>query len=176
MNLSKAKYYIIPAALCLAGIAAMGYYYFFTAFSSQSETQYVYIDDDDTADSVYAKLEPLASDGALTGFRTLARHYNYADRIRTGRYAVAPGENTVNIFRMFRNGHQEPIMLTIPECRTMEQMASRLSQKLMIDSTTIIHPSPIMISARKWVTTPRLSPAPSCPTPTRSTGTPVSSG
>ena len=139
MNLSKAKYYIIPAALCLAGIAAMGYYYFFTAFSSQSETQYVYIDDDDTADSVYAKLETLASDGALTGFRTLARHYNYADRIRTGRYAVAPGVNTVNIFRMFRNGHQEPIMLTIPECRTMEQMASRLSQKLMIDSTTIIH-------------------------------------
>lgn len=138
MNRSKAKYYLIPAALCLAGIAAMGYYYFFTTFSSQQETQYVYIDGDDTADSVYAKLKPLASDGALTGFRTLSRHYDYANHIRTGRYAINPGENTLNTFRMMRNGRQVPIMLTIPECRTMEQMAARLSQKLMIDSTTVI--------------------------------------
>lgn len=117
----------------------MGYYYFFTPFSTLEEKAYVYIDDDDTADSVYAKLQPLTTESALTGLRTLGRHYDYAHHIRTGRYAVEPGVNTVNTFRMLRNGHQVPIMLTIPECRTMEQLAARLAPKLMIDSATIAH-------------------------------------
>ena len=138
MKRNKAKFYLIPAIICMAGIVAIGYYYFFTTFSTQESKQYVYIDDDDNVDSVYAKLEPWASHCALTGFRTLARHYDYAGNIRTGRYAIEPGMNTVNIFRMIKNGRQEPVMLTIPECRTMEQLAARLSAKLMIDSTTII--------------------------------------
>ena len=137
MKRNKAKYYLIPAIACMAGIVAIGYFYFFTTFLTLKEKQYVYIDDDDTVDSVYAKLEPLSSHHAMTGFRTLIRHFNSDEKIRTGRYAIEPGMNTVNTFRMIRNGQQEPIMLTIPECRTMEQMAARLSGKLMIDSTTI---------------------------------------
>ena len=139
MKLTKAKYFLIPAMLCIIGIVGIGYYYFFTSFSEMQETTYVYIDNDDTADSVYAKLQPLTSESALTGFRTLARHYDYGNHIRTGRYAITPGTNTVEVFRGIRNGQQEPIMLTIPETRTMEQLASRLAPKLMIDSTTIIH-------------------------------------
>ena len=137
MKKYTAKYYLIPATICLAGIVAIGYNYFFSTFASQDNKQYVYIDEDDTADSVYAKLEPLASHSALTGFRTLARHYDYDGHIRSGRYAIEPGMNTVSVFRMMRNGRQEPVMLTIPECRTMEQMAARLSKKLMLDSTSI---------------------------------------
>jgi UPF0755 protein len=137
MKKHTAKYYLIPATICLAGIVAIGYNYFFSAFASQDNKQYVYIDEDDTADSVYAKLEPLASHSALTGFRTLARHYDYDGHIRSGRYAIEPGMNTVSVFRMMRNGRQEPVMLTIPECRTMEQMAARLSKKLMLDSLTL---------------------------------------
>ena len=137
MKRNKAKYYLIPAIICMAGIVAIGYFYFFTAFSIKAEKQYVFIDDDDTADSVYAKLEPVASHHALTGFRTLARHFSYGEKIRTGRFAIEPGMNTVNTFRMIKNGQQEPVMLTIPECRTIEQLAARLSVKLMIDSTTI---------------------------------------
>ncbi len=137
-KLKKATYYLIPAAICLIGVAAMGYYYFFTSFSAKAEKEYVYIDDDDTADSVYAKLEPLTTESALTGLRTLARHYDYAAHVRTGRYAIEPGMSTINTFRRLRNGQQEPVMLTIPECRTMEQLGARLSQKLMIDSATIV--------------------------------------
>ena len=137
MKLKKAKYYLIPAALCAAGFFAIGYYYLFTPFSAQTEKAYLYIDNDDTADSVYAKLAPLSSETSLTGLRTLARHYDYADNIRTGRYAIQPDMNTVDVFRTIKNGHQEPLMLTIPECRTMRQMAARLATKLMIDSTHI---------------------------------------
>ena len=134
----KAKYYLIPAFICFAAVAAIVYYYFFVAFSAQQQTTYVYIDSDDTADSVYAKLEPVAKGSALTGLRTLARHYDYDENIRTGRYAIEPEQSTIHVFRMLKNGRQKPMMLTIPECRTMEQMAARLSTKIMIDSTEII--------------------------------------
>ena len=137
MKRVKTKYYLIPALICMAGLVAIGYFYFLTAFSAQEGKQYVLIDDDDTVDSVYAKLEPVASHHALTGFRTLARHFSYSEKIRTGRYAIEPGMTTVNTFRIIKNGQQEPVMLTIPECRTIEQLAARLSAKLMIDSTTI---------------------------------------
>lgn len=138
MKLNKTRYYLISAALCLISIVGIGYYYFLTSFSEIAETIYVYIDDDDTADSVYTKLHPLTSESALSGLRTLSRHYDYGANIRTGRYAIEPGMSTVNVFRMLRNGQQAPIMLTIPECRTMEQLAGRLAPKLMIDSITIV--------------------------------------
>ena len=137
MNLKKAKYYLIPALLCLAGIVVIGYYYFFTSFSVLKEKTYIYIDDDDTVDSVFAKLRPCASESTMAGLSTLARHYDYAEHIRSGRYAVEPGMNTIDVFRMLRNGRQEPMMLTIPECRTMDQLAARIAPKLMIDSATI---------------------------------------
>ncbi len=137
MKRNKAKFYLIPACLCLAGIVAIGYYHFFTAFSKHADKQYVYIDNDDTADSVYAKLETVATSHALTGFRTMARHFDYNDNIRPGRYAIVPGANTIDVFRIIRNGRQEPLMLTIPECRTMPQLAARLSTKLMLDSATM---------------------------------------
>lgn len=56
MKTIKAKYYIIPAVVCLVIIVGLGYYYFLTDFAKDSEkVNYVYIDDDDTADSVFTK-------------------------------------------------------------------------------------------------------------------------
>lgn len=137
MKLKKAKYYLLPTAICIAAVLAIGYYHFFTSFSKSETKQYVYIDDDDTADSVYAKLAAISDNSKMTGFRTLARHYGYANHLRTGRYAIEPGQSTVSVFRQLKNGRQAPMMLTVPECRTVEQLAARLSTKLMIDSTEI---------------------------------------
>ena len=106
MKRSKAKLYLIPALLCLAGVAAIGYFHFFTAFSSHADKQYVYIDNDDTADSVYIKLKSVATSHALTGFRTLARHFDYNENIRPGRYAIEPSISTIDVFRMIRNGQK----------------------------------------------------------------------
>ena len=134
---NKARFYLLPAAACLLAIVALGYYYFFTDFSKAAETQYVYIDSDDNADSVKAKLTPLSSGHAITGITTMMRHLEYDQHIRTGRYAIDPGMSTIDVMRRLKNGQQEPIMLTIPEVRTMPQLAGRLARKLMIDSITI---------------------------------------
>ena len=150
MKENKAKCLLAAGAFCLAGIIALGYYYFLTPFSAAAETQYVYVDDDDTLDSVLTKLRPIAAEHALTGFSTLMRHTDYAAQPRTGRYAIEPGENTVNIMRKMKNGQQTAIMLTIPESRTMEKLAAALGHRLMIDSLEIATALTDSVYCRQW--------------------------
>lgn len=137
MTMNKAKYLLLAAAVCVLAIVALGYYFFLTPFSAQGETQYVYIDDDDTIDSVLTKLRPVATEHGLTGFGTIIRHTGYAKHPRTGRYAIDPGKSTLETVRKMRNGQQEAIMLTIPESRTMTKLAGVLARKLMLDSVQI---------------------------------------
>jgi len=137
MKRIKKKYYLMAIGGCVLAIVFVFYHFIMTTFSSRDTTQYIYIDRDDTVDSVYAKLDTIASKHAMTGFRTLARYKDYAKNIRTGRYAIDTQKSTLNIFRQLRNGQQEPIMLAVPEVRTTDRMATVLGKRLMIDSTDI---------------------------------------
>ena len=133
----KKKHYLIAIAVCLLAAVGVFYYYLMSGFSTSEDTQYVYIDDNDNLDSVSNKLLPIASEPAITAFKMLARHSGYAEKIRSGRYAIKPGENAITVFRNLKNGHQEPVMLTIPESRTMDRLAGSLGRKLMVDSTAL---------------------------------------
>ena len=137
MKINNAKYLLIAASTCLLGIVALGYYFFLTSFSASEQTEYVYVDEDDTVDSVLTKLRPVASEHGLTGFSTLIRHTDYAQEPRTGRYAVKPDESVLTVMRKMKNGQQEALKLTIPESRTMRKLAGVLGQKLMLDSAQI---------------------------------------
>ncbi len=135
-NFNSRIYLYIAGAVAVA-ILALVAFFFLAPLSKSEEVQYLYIDADDTQDSVFAKLSPMANTVAMTGFTNIARHMNYGQRIRTGRYAIAPGESAIQVFRNLRNGHQESLHLTIPEVRTMDRLAAVLGHKLMVDSATI---------------------------------------
>lgn len=139
----KKKHYLLIGALLLllagAGLAYCVYRQLYAPLLSGTATHYLYIDDDDTADSVFTKLQPVSSKLGLEGLHRLADHYDYSSRVRTGRYAIEPGRRALDVFRQLRNGQQAPVMLTVPEVRTMDRMAGRLAQKLMLDSTTLAH-------------------------------------
>lgn len=137
MKKSAYKLYIYGAAVCLVVIIGIAYLYCFSSFSKSSETQFVYIDADDNIDSVYNKVSPFANSIPLQAFRTLTRHSGYATHIRTGRYAIKPGEGALKTWRHLKNGLQEPVNLTIPSVRTIDKLSAELSKKLMLDSTTI---------------------------------------
>ena len=131
------KYYLVAAVVCLILLLGAIYHCYLADFSHSDSIQYVYIDNDDTQDSISAKLKPIASNVSLMAFNTLARSTNYGEHIKTGRYAIPPHTNTLTIFRNIKNGHQEPVRLTIPESRTMDRLAGALSRKLMLDSTVV---------------------------------------
>ena len=112
-------------------------YYAFSSVSNVATTQYIYIDEDDSQDSVIAKIQPFANLIGMTTLNTLIRHSGYSENIRTGRYAIEPGDGPITIFRRLRSGRQTSLNLTIPESRTMDRLAAILSNKLMLDSATI---------------------------------------
>ena len=118
-------------------IAALVAYFLFTPLAKSEQVEYVYIDADDTQDSVFTKITPLANTLALNGLKNIARHTDYEKNIRTGRYAINPGEGALMTFRRLRNGMQSSMRLTIPEARTMDRLAALLGQKLMLDSAEI---------------------------------------
>lgn len=137
MKKKTSKFYIYGAGACFLVIVGIAYLYCFSGFSKSSTTQYVYIDDDDNIDSVYKKVEPIANAIPYQAFHTLINHSSYGEHIRTGRYAIHPGDGALKTWRHLKNGLQEPVNLTVPSVRTTDKLAAELSKKLMLDSTTI---------------------------------------
>lgn len=137
MKAIKKKHYIIPIIICVLALAGLMFFYLTGSLSKSDKCEYVYIDDNDDLDSVAAKLKPIAKEQALLSFKLLSRHSGYCKNIRTGKYAILPDEGTIAVLRKLKNGHQEPVRLTIPESRTTDKLAGALSRKLMMDSLAL---------------------------------------
>ena len=133
----RSRIYLYVAAAALLLIIGIIAFYAFTPVSKADSTQYLYIDDDDTQDSVIIHLSSMSHTAGMTGLASLMRHSNYSKNIRTGRYAIEPKEGAIAVFRKLKNGQQASMHLTIPEVRTMNRLACVLGKKLMLDSATI---------------------------------------
>ena len=137
MKAIKKKHYIIPIIFCMLALAGVMVYYLTGSLSKSDQCEYVYIDDNDNLDSVAAKLSPIAHEQTLLSFKLISRHVGYSKHIRTGRYAIQPEEGVISVLRKLKNGHQEPVRLTIPESKTTDRLAGVLSRKLMMDSLAL---------------------------------------
>ena len=137
MKKINARINLYLAACGILIILLLPVFYLLTPVSKSDTTEFLYIDGDDTQDSVLTKISAFSHTAGLTGLSTLIRHSSYADHIRTGRYAIEPREGAFVIFRHLKNGQQKSLSLTIPEVRTMDRLASVLGKKLMLDSATI---------------------------------------
>lgn len=124
--------YIALAAVAILAIAA---FLLFARAGSNSQTAYVYIDTDDNLDSVCAKVDAASQPTTTLGLRIMAGVGSY--KVRTGQYAIEPGMSMVRLFRNLRNHAQAPVRLVIPEVRTLDDLAGRLSLHLMLDSATL---------------------------------------
>lgn len=111
-----------------------GCWIFLGNFSSLTTNTYIYIDDDDTADSVFHKARQAGHPTQMLGMRFAAILLHYDRNIRPGRYEVAPHKSSLQLIRDLRNGRQAPVRLTIPNVRTMNDLAARLGRQLEADS------------------------------------------
>lgn len=103
--------------------------------SSYRKPTFIYIDRDDTADSVYVKLQRDLNATHLTGFKMLARLKKYDQQIHSGAYRFDASINTLTLFRRLSSGHQTPVKVVIPSVRTLSRLARSLDRQLMPDST-----------------------------------------
>ncbi|HIZ91052.1 MAG TPA: endolytic transglycosylase MltG [Candidatus Bacteroides merdavium] len=121
-------------ALCLG----IGYRLLLAPQFHPKKKVYIYIDHDDTADSVYHKLSQTAVPNNLTGLRWAAHLKQYPKHIKTGRYAIQPGDNAYQVLNRLMRGHQEPMNLVIGSVRTLDKLARNVGNQLMIDSAEIM--------------------------------------
>lgn len=141
-NMEKKKKKILLGILIfilIIGIAGAGavYYYLFAPQFHPQKTAYIYIDRDDTADSIYNKVKAQGNPRSFIGFKWMAQWRDYPRNIHTGRYAIRPGENTYHVFSRLYRGYQEPLNLTIGSVRTLDKLARSVGRQLMIDSAEI---------------------------------------
>ena len=112
----------------------------------------VYIDQDDTQDSVRIK--------AGNPERWAWLDWYFEAKPRTGHYQILPGESVFDVYRKFRNGTQTPVRVTVPQVRTLDQLASRLARQIMLDSAsiaTVLHDSAYCAQlGYTWQTLPAL--------------------
>ncbi|MBP5392745.1 MAG: endolytic transglycosylase MltG [Bacteroidaceae bacterium] len=127
----KFLWLVAGLAIIVAGAAFFTYYLLSAKAPNSKEAQgrLIFIDRDDTMDSVKVKSE--------LGWRWDLYNKVFSFRPRTGRYHVEPEMTCLQLFRLLRNGTQEPMNLVVPSARTMDRLASALSQSLMVDSAEI---------------------------------------
>ena len=133
MERMKRRLYIVLSILLFIGILVIALVFrgaLYKNLNPTSENILLYIDLDDTPDSVCKKIE------GGWGFDLLSQHSKYTPK--TGRYLITPSTKLRPFFHKLILGEQDPIMLTIPSVRTMERLAGVLGKKLMLDSLCFV--------------------------------------
>lgn len=129
---------ILGVPCLMAGIAGGYTYHLLKGNAFQIEkTAYIYIDQDDTADSVAVKVQKYGQPKTMTGYDIMCKLKKYGDHPRTGRYAINPNSCMYDFVRQLANGIQTPVKLTVHESRTVDALIGRMAKQLMIDSTAI---------------------------------------
>lgn len=123
---NKIKIIVVACLVLVVGIFGL---MLFMPMGNGKE-KFIFVDDNDNIDSVYAKMMPLTTSYGMLMFKTLVGHSAYKDNIRTGRYSLEQG--ALQTFRHMKNGVQAPVSLTIPSVRTVQDMAEKISDKLMM--------------------------------------------
>ncbi len=141
-NMGKKKKTLLVGGILLLFILAMGvgvfHHLLFAPQFYPPNTSFLYIDRDDTADSVYIKVKKVGNPHHFLGFKEIARWRNYPQCLHTGRYVIRPGESVYQVFNRLYRGEQEPTHLIISGVRTLEQLARSIGEQVMIDSIEVI--------------------------------------
>ena len=127
------------AALVLVIMAGVALYLLFAPFCGTKGNAYLYIDADDTVDSVYFKMESLPDNPRTSTARFCGALLSYGSHVHPGRYQLGKGIGTFQLMRHLRGGLQEPVRLTVPVVHTLADMAARLAPRLQADSAALYH-------------------------------------
>lgn len=129
---------VIAAVLLLVVIvASVCYSRVFCVAADGDVTLKLYVDADDTRDSIEAKLFPMLNKKSVKGWKLIDMFYGDVEKVRTGYYEFAPGTKTFDVYNHIRHGMQTPVRLTINNARTVEQLAGKIGRQIMADSLDI---------------------------------------
>lgn len=75
----------------------------------------------------------------MSSFEWVAQKKDYPEKIISGRYKLEDRMSNNRLVNLLRSGRQEPVNLTFNNIRKLEQLASVVSLKLMLDSAALMN-------------------------------------
>lgn len=120
----------------------------FEPFNLESP-QYIYIDETKDFENVVEQLNKmnLPSEKIL---RIISDRMRYPHAVKSGRYEVVDGMTMIDVVRMLRSGNQKAVNLTFNNIRTIENLAGRISNQLMLDSVELLNALSDRLVAEKY--------------------------
>ena len=152
---TTSRWIIVAIFAILSGVA---YFLFFSGMSRTGKEKYVLIDENDNIDSVYAKLQPISTPQGFWVFKQLAGIMGYSNHIRPGRFTVG-SSGSLQTSRHIINGLQAPVKITIRSVRTIEDLATDVSEKLMFSRSELLSRLKSKETCKKYGFTPETIPA-----------------
>lgn len=107
-------------------------------FPRNEDKAFLCIPDSANFESVINLLDKDAKVWNVSAFKQVAGILRYGSKVRPGKYELKKGMNNFQLVRILRSGRQTPVQLSFNNIRTKEQLAKRLSEQIMADSTSII--------------------------------------
>jgi len=137
------KRLILPILLGLFIVLFVGYRRVAIAFLpnfsvANGEKVYVYVYPNTTVDSLSVQLEQLQVVRNASGFVRYMKTKDYDQRLKPGKYRIEDGMTNRTLGQHLIFGMQEAVQLKFNNIRLKEQLAARLAQQLMVDSTQFI--------------------------------------
>lgn len=141
-NMSKtAKITLLVLGVLLLAAGAAGYVMYQKIYSPNifvKDTKYLYIPRDadfqQVKDSLYANFR--VEDEAM--LEMVAGWKNYPNKVKPGRYEIKDGMSNNALINMLRSGNQKPVNVTFNNIRTLEQLSSRVSRQIDVDSVYLL--------------------------------------
>lgn len=120
---------VIVGVVVILGI--IGYKYISNTY--HGEDRWLYIPSDATDESVKDSLNVYLGESGKRVFM-MWKFAEGTPQTTYGAYYVADGTKEVDIARRLKRGQQTPVKVTINNCRTMKQLAAKVSSKMVWDS------------------------------------------
>ena len=104
--------------------------------SALNQEVIIYIDKEDSFDSINTKLNPFLKHKRL--FKTIADLKKYPLLIKTGKYTLSEELSIIDLINKLRIGDQDAVAIKFNNQENLESLAARLADQIATDSTSII--------------------------------------
>lgn len=102
-----------------------------------SEIVYIEIDNNKDYKNIIKQIEEKAHVKSVSNFEHVSAFLEYPSHIKSGRYAIKPEMDILQVVKMLKNGNQTPVNLKFNNIRTKKDLSDRISEQLMLTESEL---------------------------------------
>jgi UPF0755 protein len=135
---SKRFFYFVSILISVILLILVGSYVFLHSSVRMPTVVSLYVYPDDTYEQIINKIQKVGETTKTAYLNWLFNNLGRKKPLPSGHYLIKPGESDWRLARQVLSGRQAPVKITFNNVRTVEQVASRLSDQLLADSLSLV--------------------------------------